>query len=95
MAVHHSLHIRPGPVYLGVNEALQVGPIQGFCYRISIEVVADDIPTPNKSRGSIAREKKSITLCRVAYADMAHSINDAMVVQNSVRVDKWVHEIGR
>lgn len=77
-------HIGAPPEDLGVNEALQVDLPVARIDGLAIERELDDVLRRNLARGHVAGEKKAVRPLVVAHADMAESIDHALVEQDVI-----------
>ena len=84
MMMTHRVHVRPRLENLAVDDALRIGPRHRRHDRIGVEIVFEDVAGLHQRWRARAREKIALRVVRIAHADVAEGIENALVRDNTI-----------
>lgn len=85
MTVHHSIHIRVLFQYLRMDVALRIASYRAIHWRpVRDEIFADIGQTSDGGRTLLQRDEEGRVVVRISQADVAHGVEDIVVVEDVV-----------
>ena len=93
MAVDDRHHVGTGAVDLAVDEALAGELAAAAVGRVRVEVEHHDVALLHRARRAVARDQEAIGTLVVARADVAVTVEHALVREDVVRKDEVIDEL--
>src|SRR2546423_258628 len=94
MMVTYGVDVRPRLEDLAMDHALRIGPRHRRHDWVGVEIVFEDVVRLHQSGCTRAREKIALRIVRMAHADMAEGIEDALVGDDTVGGREIAAQVG-
>ena len=94
MAVHDGLNVRTRPINRCVNEAFEVNGAPADIDRSAFEVKLQNVFGGDQARRDAARQQETRRVLLVADADVAKSVDDALIVKDPICVNEILNQGG-
>src|SRR5260370_20464649 len=88
VAMHNSLNVGTRPINSRVNETLEVNGAPSRIDRRALQVEFENILSCDQTRRHAARQQKLCRVLLVANADVAETVEHALVVEDPISVDQ-------
>src|SRR5262249_17044808 len=88
MAMYHGVDVRPGAIDLGVDETLLIDRAAATINGIAVEIEFHDVVGGDAPRRLRLGNQKMIRPRRMPHADVAVSVDDALVIEDAVGRDE-------
>ena len=84
MAMYHRLHLGTRTIDFAVDETLQIDTAAVGIERRAVEIESEDVFPADQRGRHVACEQKVIGRLVVTHAHMPETVDDALVVENSI-----------
>ena len=93
MAVHDGHDFRIGFVRAAMDEALDVGPVLAPVGGLAVEAEGHDVFGLDHLGAARTRQQEEVGIVRMAHADMAERVDDALVGEDPVGGDEFADDL--
>ena len=90
MGVHHRVDVRPRPVDFGMDEAFRIDRPVVLADDLAVHAECHDVGCFHQPRRARPRHQEALGVARIAPADVAVAVDDALVVEDAVADDEIV-----